>query len=151
MTDQAPRFPMDALKIRELLPHRFPFLLIDRVLQMDDAAQWVHAIKCVSQNEPFFPGHFPAFPVMPGVLQIEALAQTGAIFMLLRPESRGKTAFLTGVEGFKFRRPVVPGDVLELHVQMQRLRGAFGKAHARATVDNEVTAEGQIGFMIGDE
>lgn len=137
--------PLDTLAIRKILPHRYPFLMVDRVIELDPGKS-ITAIKNVTANEPFFQGHFPEFPVMPGVLQVEALAQAGAILALLMPENKGKGALLTGVDGFKFRRPVVPGDVLVLKLQVTRYRTGFGKATATATVDGEVTAQGVIGF-----
>ncbi len=137
--------PLDALAIRAILPHRYPFLLIDRVIEIETGKHIV-AIKNVTQNEPFFQGHFPDFPVMPGVLQVEALAQTGAIVVLTMPENEGKIVFLTGVDEFKFRRPVMPGDVLTLRAEMDKYRRGFGKARATATVEGEVTAEGIISF-----
>jgi 3-hydroxyacyl-[acyl-carrier-protein] dehydratase len=145
MTD-LPTLPMDVLAIRKILPHRYPFLLIDRIIE-HVPGQSITAIKCLSANDPFFQGHFPEYPVMPGVLQIEALAQAGAVLALLLPGNEGKAAFLTGVDGFKFRRQVVPGDVLRLEVKVLRLRSGFGKAQGRATVDGEVCAEGEISFM----
>lgn len=144
---ETPKLPMDILEIRKILPHRYPFLLIDRVIELDPGKS-ITAIKCLSGNEPFFQGHFPDYPVMPGVLQIEALAQTGAIMALQMPGNEGKAAFLTGVDGFKFRRQVVPGDVLKLEVKVARYRSGYGKADAVATVEGEVTAEGQISFMV---
>lgn len=144
---EIPQLPLDTLAIRKILPHRYPFLLVDRVIELDPG-QSITAIKCLSVNEPFFQGHFPNYPVMPGVLQIEALAQAGAIMALLMPANEGKAAFLTGVNDFKFRRQVVPGDVLTLKVQTLRYRSGYGKASAVATVDGEVTAEGELGFML---
>jgi 3-hydroxyacyl-[acyl-carrier-protein] dehydratase len=137
--------PLDTLAIRKILPHRYPFLLVDRVIELDPGKSIV-AYKNLTANEPFFQGHFPDYPVMPGVLQIEALAQTGAILALSMPGNEGKAALLTGVDGFKFRRQVVPGDQLRLEVTVTRYRMGFGKAAARATVDGELTAEGEISF-----
>ena len=137
--------PLDALAIRAILPHRYPFLLIDRVIEIETGKHIV-AIKNVTQNEPFFQGHFPDFPVMPGVLQVEALAQTGAIVVLTMPENEGKIVFLTGVDEFKFRRPVMPGDVLTLRAEMDKSGRGFGKARATATGEGEGTAEGIISF-----
>ena len=143
---EIPTPPLDVLAIRKILPHRYPFLLIDRVLELEPG-QTITAIKCLSANEPFFQGHFPEFPVMPGVLQIEALAQTGAILALTLPGNDDKVVLLTGIDGFKFRRQVVPGDVLKLQVKLIRIRSGFGRAKAVATVQDEVTAEGEISFM----
>lgn len=137
--------PLDTLAIRKILPHRYPFLLIDRVIALDPGKS-VTAIKNVTANEPFFQGHFPEFPVMPGVLQVEALAQAGAVMALLMPGNVGKGALLTGVDEFKFRRQVVPGDILTLTVKVLRYRSGFGKAEATATVEGEITAQGIISF-----
>lgn len=150
MSDETMKLPLDALAIREILPHRYPFLLVDRVTEIEPGKS-ITAYKCVTQNEPFFMGHFPAYPVMPGVLQVEALAQTGAIMALQDPDNAGKIALLTGVENFKFRRQVVPGDVLTLKVEIIRFRKNFGKAHGIASVEGEVTAEGDLSFAIAKE
>lgn len=144
-TPPAVTLPLDILAIRKILPHRYPFLLIDRVLELDPGKS-ITAIKNITANEPFFQGHFPEFPVMPGVLQIEALAQAGAVMALMMPGNEGKGALLTGVDGFRFRRQVVPGDTLTLKVKVTRYRSGYGKAEAVATVDGEVTAEGEISY-----
>ncbi len=140
--------PLDANAIRAILPHRYPFLLVDRVVEMVEG-QSIVALKCVTQNEPFFQGHFPNYPVMPGVLQVEALAQTGAILGLSMTENRGKIAFLTGADEFKFRRQVVPGDVLTLTVTMEKYRRGFGRAKGVASVNGETSCEGILSFAIG--
>jgi 3-hydroxyacyl-[acyl-carrier-protein] dehydratase len=143
------KLPLMAMDIRAILPHRMPFLMIDRVVELDPLKR-IKGIKCVAHNEPFFQGHFPDEPVMPGVLQIEALAQAGAILVLIEPENAGKIVYLAAVDGFKFRRPVVPGDVLQLDVEILRYRtGRFGKAKAVATVNGEISAEGEMSFAIG--
>ena len=139
--------PMDAVAVRKILPHRYPFLLIDRILELEPGRS-IRAVKCLSQNEAFLQGHFPEQPVMPGVLQVEALAQAGAVALLMLPENEGKIVYLTGVDGFKFRRPVAPGDVLELKVEMLRLRKGYGKARGVASVDGETAAEGEISFAV---
>lgn len=144
---ETPTLPLDANAIRAILPHRYPFLLVDRVVEMVEG-QSIVAIKCISQNEPFFQGHFPQYPVMPGVLQVEALAQTGAILGLMMTENRGKIALLTGADEFKFRRQVVPGDVLTLTVTMERYRRGFGRAKGVATVNGETSCEGVLSFAI---
>jgi 3-hydroxyacyl-[acyl-carrier-protein] dehydratase len=145
MTEPSAPIALDAMGIREFLPHRYPFLLVDKVIEIVPEKS-IKARKCVSQNEPFFQGHFPDYAVMPGVLQIEALAQAGALLLLTLPEYKGGLVFLTGVDGFKFRRPVVPGDVLDLDVELLRFRRGFGRVRAVASVNGEVAAEGEIGF-----
>jgi 3-hydroxyacyl-[acyl-carrier-protein] dehydratase len=138
---------MDNRAIQEILPHRYPFLLVDRILEIEEGKRAV-GIKAVSIGEPFFQGHFPGFPVMPGVLMIEALAQVGGVAVLGSERFRGHQPFLTGVEKFRFRRQVVPGDVLRLDVTLIALRATFGKGHGVASVDGEVAAEGDILFAI---
>lgn len=139
--------PLDVEQICEIIPHRFPFLLVDRVLRYDDAGN-VEGYKNVSINEPFFQGHFPVKPIMPGVLVIEALAQLGAVFILAKPENRGRIAFLAGVDNARFRRPVVPGDRLDLKLCDMRIKGSFGKVHGIASVNEQIAAEADISFMM---
>lgn len=142
---------MEIMKVNEIMkciPHRYPFLLVDRVLELELGKRGV-GIKNVTINEPFFQGHFPGTPVMPGVLIIEALAQLGAVIVLGMPENKGKLAFLTGVDNVRFRRQVIPGDQLRLEVEMTRMRGPIGKGKGRALVDGEVAAEGEIMFYLG--
>jgi len=132
------------------LPHRYPFLLIDRVLEVSADGKSAVAVKNVTINEPFFQGHFPEYPIMPGVLVVEALAQAASA-ALLPPEARqGKLGVLGGLDGFRFRRPVRPGDVLRLEVSLTRLRGPVGKVAGRATVDGQLVAEGEITFALVD-
>ena len=135
-------------QIMEIIPHRQPFLLIDRVEEIVEGEK-VIATKNVSYNEPFFAGHFPQEPVMPGVLIIEALAQTGAVCALSADEYKGKIAFLGGVNKAKFRGKVVPGDVLTLEVEMIKVKGPVGVAQGTATVDGKKVASAEITFMIG--
>ena len=139
---------MDIKEIMSIIPHRQPFLLIDRVEQIVEGEK-VIATKNVSYNEPFFAGHFPQEPVMPGVLIIEALAQTGAVCALSADEYKGKIAFLGGVNKAKFRGKVVPGDVLTLEVEMIKVKGPVGVAQGTATVDGKKVASAEITFMIG--
>ncbi|MCI5623556.1 MULTISPECIES: 3-hydroxyacyl-ACP dehydratase FabZ [Anaerostipes] len=139
---------LDIKEIMSIIPHRSPFLLVDRVEEMEVGKRIV-AKKCVSYNEPFFTGHFPQEPVMPGVLIIEALAQAGAVCALSAEENKGKIAFLGGVNKAKFRGKVVPGDVLTLEVEMVKIKGPVGVGKGTAKVDGKVVASGEITFMIG--
>lgn len=138
---------MDIEEIKQIIPHRYPFLLVDKVIEVEEGKRVV-AIKNVSINEPFFQGHFPDYPVMPGVLIIEAMAQVGAIAMLGKEENKGKIGFLAGVDKCRFKRQVKPGDQLKLEVEITRLKGAIGKGKGRATVDGEVACEAEIMFAI---
>ena len=135
-------------EIMTIIPHRSPFLLVDRIEEMEVGKRAVGK-KCVTYNEPFFAGHFPQEPVMPGVLIIEALAQVGAVCCLSAEENKGKIGFLGGVNKAKFRGKVVPGDVLNLEVEMIRVKGPVGVGKGTATVDGKVVASGEITFMIG--
>ncbi|MDR3209629.1 MAG: 3-hydroxyacyl-ACP dehydratase FabZ [Oscillospiraceae bacterium] len=137
-------------QIREILPHRYPFLLIDRVEDYEPG-KWARALKCVTQNEPFFPGHFPKMSVMPGVLVLEALAQTGAIFLLTEPENRGKIALFGGVKEARFRAPVTPGDVLRLECVLVRRHGSIGVGEAVAMVGEKKVCTAELTFAIIDE
>lgn len=141
---------LDSVEIQKILPHRYPFLLVDRVLEYEKLKRVV-AIKQVTANEPFFQGHFPGMPVMPGVLQIEALAQTGAILILNEIDDRdNKIPFFTGIENARFRRPVVPGDTLTLTVEALRVGSKIQKMRGVATVDGQVTAEAEILCVIAN-
>jgi 3-hydroxyacyl-[acyl-carrier-protein] dehydratase len=135
-------------EIMEIIPHRPPFLLIDRILELDEH----HAVglKQVTINEPFFAGHFPGNPVMPGVLQIEALAQVGAVAILHQPPYRGKIAYFARIENVRFRKPVVPGDTLMLEVQLTQMRQTVAKGHGVAQVDGAVVAEGDFTVALGE-
>lgn len=133
-----------------MLPHRYPLNLVDRIIEIAEDGKRAVGIKCVSANEPFFQGHFPDFPVMPGVLIIEALAQCAGAALVGGADMGGKLAMLAGVDGFRFRRPVVPGDVLRLEVTLTKLRGPIGKVAARALVEGDLVAEGEITFAIAD-
>ncbi|GAA5436216.1 3-hydroxyacyl-ACP dehydratase FabZ [Deinococcus aquaticus] len=140
---------MDPILIQDVLktlPHRFPFVMVDRVLSIEDGA--VHAIKNVTINEPFFPGHFPQEPVMPGVLITEALAQA-SMFCLHEQLEPGTVGYLAGIEGARFRRKVIPGDQLHLHAKLEFLRRGLGKTTCRAEVDGVVVAEATILFAVG--
>ena len=139
---------LDIKEIQKILPHRYPFLLIDRVLEMEEGKRCA-ALKNVTMNETFFQGHFPQEPVMPGVLIIEALAQTGAVAMLSMEEFKGKIAFFGGIDKAKFRGKVVPGDTLRLEVEMIKIKRNAGIGKGIAYVDGKKVAEGELTFMIG--
>lgn len=136
-------------EIQKVLPHRWPFLLVDRILEMEPGNRAV-AIKQVSINEWFFVGHFPGIPIMPGVLIVEALAQVGAFVILSEEENRGRLVLFAGINGFRFRRPVVPGDTLRLEVTLTRRRGPVGWGKAVASVEGQAVAEGELTFTLGD-
>ncbi|WP_068620642.1 3-hydroxyacyl-ACP dehydratase FabZ [Paenibacillus tuaregi] len=140
---------LDNRKVQELIPHRYPFLLVDRIVEMEVGKRAV-GIKNVTINEPFFQGHFPGYPVMPGVLITEALAQVGAAAMLSLESNKGKIGFLAGLDGFRFRDQVFPGDTLRLEVEIIRLKGSIGKGRAVAKVEDKVVAEGEIMFALSD-
>ncbi|MBJ6361905.1 3-hydroxyacyl-ACP dehydratase FabZ [Paenibacillus sp. GCM10012307] len=141
---------MDIVQIQETIPHRHPFLLVDRILELEEGVRAV-GIKSVSYNEPYFAGHFPGHPVMPGVLIVEALAQVGAAAILKVEQFNNKLGFLAGVDGFRFRGQVVPGDTLRLEVEIIRLKGTVGKGKATASVDGKVVASGEIMFALVDK
>jgi 3-hydroxyacyl-[acyl-carrier-protein] dehydratase len=139
---------LDATAIQEILPHRYPFLLVDRIIELEPRIRIV-GIKQVTMNEQFFVGHFPGAPVMPGVLQIEALAQVGAILALREFEDReNKIPFFSGIESARFRRPVVPGDTLTLEVTALRIGSKVQRMRGLATVDGNVTCEAEIMSII---
>ena len=139
------RLPLESAQIMQILPHRYPFLLIDRVIELERGRRVV-AIKNVSANEPQFTGHFPDRPIMPGVLMVEALAQTGAVAVLSLPENRGKLALFAGIDDLRFKRIVEPGEELVLTCELEAARGPIGRGKARATVDGELAARGTLTF-----
>lgn len=138
---------MDIQEIKEVLPHRYPFLLVDKVLEKEEGKRVV-GLKNVTANEPFFQGHFPDYPVMPGVLIVEALAQVGAIAVLDMEKNKGKIGFLAGIDKCRFKRQVKPGDQLLLEVEILRMKGPIGKGKGIATVDGELVCEAEIMFAI---
>ncbi len=142
-----PPLPWEAAEIMRVIPHRYPFLLIDRVLELEQGKRVV-AIKNVTANEPQFTGHFPERPIMPGVLMVEAMAQAGAVAVLSLPENRGKLALFAGIDECRFRRTVVPGDTLRIEVTVDKLARLFGRAHATASVGQEVAVEAVLSFVI---
>ena len=140
------QLPIDVCQIQELLPHRYPFLLVDRVLELDIDAKRILAQKNVSVNEPFFQGHFPGRPIMPGVLIIEALAQAGGVMtqLTLGRDAQSKLFYMVKVENARFNKQVVPGDVLMLDVQMKRLIRNMGWYYGEAKVNGEVVASAEV-------
>ena len=138
---------LNNIEIQKILPHRYPMLLVDKVLEMEEGKRAV-GIKNVTANEPFFQGHFPGNPIMPGVLIVESLAQLGAVMLLSMPENQGKLGVFTGISNFKFRRQVVPGDTLRLEAELLTYRHGMGKANVKATVEDQVAAMGEISFAV---
>ena len=134
-------------QIKEIIPHRDPFLLIDEILEVEEGTKAV-GIKNVTGDEDFFRGHFPGYPVMPGVLIVEALAQVGAVAMLIKEENRGKLAFFAGIDKCRFKRQVKPGDQLHLEVEIVRIKGPIGKGKGIAKVNGEVACEAEITFAL---
>ena len=142
--------PLDVRAILQIIPHRYPFLLVDRVLELEEGRRIV-ALKNVTFNEPFFQGHFPGNPIMPGVLVVEAMAQAGAVLLLhSRPESRGKLIYFAGIDKAKFRRPVVPGDSVRLQVEVLKLRSRTCLMRGEAYVGEQLVAEAEIFSSMGD-
>jgi len=140
---------LSAADIQQILPHRYPFLLVDQIIELEEGRRAV-GLKSVTINEQFFAGHFPAYPVMPGVLIAEALAQVGAIAVLRVPEMANKIPFLVGLDNFRFKHQVVPGNTIRLEVTLSRLRSRAGRGHGVATVDGIIAAEGDITFVVAD-
>ena len=139
---------LNSNQIAQILPHRFPFALVDRIVD-GEPGQWAKGIKCVSVGEPYFCGHFPQEHVMPGVLILEAMAQVGAVAVLSLPEMRGKTAYFGGVKNARFKKKVTPGDRLEMTCTLVKRRGPVGIGQATATVDGEVVCTAELTFAIG--
>ncbi|MFF5994886.1 3-hydroxyacyl-ACP dehydratase FabZ [Lysinibacillus sp. KU-BSD001] len=134
-------------QIKEIIPHRYPFLLVDRIFEVEEGKRAV-GIKNVTANEEFFIGHFPDYPVMPGVLIVEALAQVSAVIMLMKDENRGKLGLFAGIDRCRFKKQVHPGDQLRLEVEITRVRGSIAKAKAIATVEGEVACEAEVTFAL---
>lgn len=142
-----PELPLDSVAIRKILPHRYPFLLVDRVTEMTPGEHAV-GIKNVTANEEFFIGHFPEYPVMPGVLIVEAMAQVGGVALLSLDEHKGKMALFAGINNVRFKRQVKPGDVLVMDVTLGAFRRGIGTGTAIATVDGEVACKGELMFAL---
>jgi beta-hydroxyacyl-ACP dehydratase FabZ len=138
------------IDIMKVIPHRHPLLLVDRAV-IHEPEKKITGWKSVSGNEPVFQGHFPGQPIMPGVYIVEAMAQTACVLLLGRPDLKGKVAFFMGIDGVKFRKPVVPGDQLELRVDILRAGGRIGKARGEAYVNNEIAAEAEFTFAVVDK
>ncbi len=143
-------FVMDSKGIASILPHRYPFLLVDRILLINLEENEIVGVKNVTVNEPFFQGHFPGVPIMPGVLLLEALAQTGGVLVHQKGYTK-KIAVLLNVANAKFRKPVVPGDVLHLHVKGLHISGTGGKIRARALVGEQLAVEAELSFAMVDK
>lgn len=139
---------LDAVQIQEVIPHRYPFLLVDRIVELEPGTRAV-GLKNVTMGDPFFQGHFPQYPVMPGVLIVEAIAQVGAVAMLGLEEHGDKIAFFAGIDNVRFKRQVKPGDTLRLEAELTQLRRSIGTASVLATVDGEVACKGDIMFALG--
>ncbi len=140
---------LDIQKIKEVIRHRYPFLLVDRILELEEGKRAI-GIKNITANENFFNGHFPDYPVMPGVLIVEALAQVSAVVMLTKKGNEGRLGLLAGIDKCRFKKQVKPGDQLRLEIEITRLKGPIGKCKGIATVDGELVCEAEITFAFGD-
>ena len=138
---------VDINKVLEYLPHRYPFLLVDRVTKIEEGKR-IEGIKNVTVNEPFFQGHFPGRPIMPGVLQLEALAQLSGILLLSKPENRGSLAYFIAIDKARFRKPVIPGDQLKLVGDVLKMKKRLLKVHVQAFVEGKVVCEAELMFQI---
>lgn len=141
------KMELNSNQIQEILPHRYPFLLVDKITDMEPG-KWARGIKCVTANEMHFLGHFPEKHIMPGVLIMEALAQTGAVAILSQEEHKGKIVVFGGIKNCRFKQQVVPGDVLELYCEMTAVKGPAGFGKVVAMVDGKIAAQGEISFVI---
>ena len=139
---------LDVNEIKEIIPHRYPFLLLDKVTELDPGTG-AEGYKNVTINEPFFQGHFPQEPVMPGALIVEAMAQLGAVAILSKDEFKGKTAYFAGIDKVRFKQKVLPGDVLHLKVEIIKMKKNIGIGKASATVEGKKVCEGELLFAIG--
>lgn len=143
MTETAEKVTMDIMQIMETIPHRYPFLLVDRVTECEPG-KYIKGYKNITMNENLFEGHFPGNPIFPGVLQIEALAQISACMVMVMPEHKGKLALFAGIDGVRFKKIVRPGDKLEFYSEMTRHKGPIMKTKCKATVDGEVAVEAEL-------
>ncbi|MCR1955777.1 3-hydroxyacyl-ACP dehydratase FabZ [Clostridioides mangenotii] len=134
-------------QIKEIIPHRYPFLLVDKIIELEEGKRAV-GIKNVTANEPFFQGHFPEYPLMPGVLIIEALAQVGAVAMMSMDENKGKLGVFAGIDNVRFKKEVRPGDTLTMEIEMISIRRNIGKATAKAYVGDELACKGDLMFAL---
>ena len=151
MTELPPKHSLDVVQIQGLLPHRYPFLLVDRILELEKDIRVV-GLKNVTVNEPFFQGHFPGQPIMPGVLMLEVMAQVGGILARQSAQGKGRpTVFLTGVEKAKFRRQVVPGDQLRVEVQLLKRKGLFWKMSGRILVEDALVCEAEMTALVKED
>jgi 3-hydroxyacyl-[acyl-carrier-protein] dehydratase len=139
-----------SFEVENILPHRYPFLLVDRLLEVVPG-QRASGIKNVTINEPFFQGHFPGYPVMPGVLIVEAIAQVGAAAVMSLPENKNKLALFAGIDNLRFRQQVLPGDTLLLEMVVMKMRGPLGKGRGTASVGGKIVAEGEFMFALVDK
>lgn len=138
---------IESQEIQKIIPHRYPFLMVDRIIELEEGKRAV-GIKNVSGNEPYFQGHFPENPIMPGVLIMEALAQVGAVVVLKKAEFAGHLALFAGMDEVRFRRPVLPGDTLRLEVELTKFRGLLGFGEGKAFVGDELAAQGKLTFAL---
>ena len=138
---------LDVTEIKKLIPHRYPFLLVDRVTSAVPG-QSAKGFKNLTANEQFFEGHFPFKAIMPGVLQVEALAQLASIALMLKDEFKGRLGVFSGIDGFRFRHMVVPGDRLDLEIELLKMKGPLGKIKATARVGDKIACEGEISFVL---